>query len=129
MNPTKARKLLTRRSDGRCEICGRHPATNAQHRKNRSQGGTWDLSNLLHVCGSGTTGCHGKIHARPEASYANGWSVRQAFTPSAVPAWIAGHNLIRIYVWLHDDGTKTAVGMADFERALLAEEIHDRGVA
>lgn len=128
MNPTKARKLLTRRSGGRCEICGRRPATNAQHRKNRSQGGSWDLSNLIHVCGSGTTGCHGDIHARPETSYANGWSVRQALKPSAIPAWLMG-DYGRVYMWLHDDGTKSEVDMPDFQRALLAEDIYNEGAA
>jgi hypothetical protein len=104
MNVTLARRKLAGRSNGVCEVCGRARASNAQHRKNRSQGGSWDLSNLLHVCGSGTTGCHGLIHANPLKSYANGWSVRGALTPADMPALI--HTpLGRIYVWLRDDGS------------------------
>lgn len=110
MNSTKARKLLAQRSGGLCEICGKR-ATNVQHRKNRSQGGGWDLSNLLHLCGTGTTGCHGYIHANPDRSYANGWSVRQAMNPVDSPAFLRtayGQQL----VWLHDDGTKDTADVA-----------------
>lgn len=34
---------------------------NAHHRRNRSQQGKWDVRNLLWVCGSGSTGCHGAL--------------------------------------------------------------------
>jgi hypothetical protein len=100
----KAREMLYDRSAAVCEVCGRARGTNAQHRKNRSQGGTWELSNLIHVCGSGTTGCHGYIHAHPTESYACGWSVRQANTPREMPALLTGPYGPR-YMWLHDDGT------------------------
>ncbi len=128
MTPTLARKLLAVRSGGRCEICGLRPAREAQHRKNRSQGGTWDLSNLLHVCGHGNTdGCHGAIHQNPEAAYANGWSVRRSRVPSEMPAWLTTE-YGRIYVWLHDDGTKSPVEMAELIfGALKAEVIYERG--
>lgn len=32
-------------------------------------------SNLITVCGSGTMGCHARIHAHPKESYAKGWLV------------------------------------------------------
>lgn len=126
MNPTKARKLLAERSGGRCEICAVRLAREAQHRKNRSQGGTWDLSNLLHVCGFGnTSGCHGLIHQRPEAAYANGWSVRECFTPAHIPAWLTA-DFGRVYVWLRDDGSREPVDMPDLLGAFKAETIHER---
>jgi hypothetical protein len=31
------------------------------HRRFRSQGGPWTPSNILHLCGDGTRGCHGRI--------------------------------------------------------------------
>lgn len=34
-------------------------------------------SNLVLLCGSGTTGCHGEVHAHPTESYATGWMVRR----------------------------------------------------
>lgn len=43
-----------------CAICGQEAAT-AHHILKRSQGGDDSLSNLVALCGSGTTGCHGKI--------------------------------------------------------------------
>ena len=43
----EARRLLAERSDSVCEVCGNQAATNAHHRKNRSQGGRWEASNLL----------------------------------------------------------------------------------
>lgn len=53
-----------------CAVCGR-PATNVHHHPPRSKGnftlvtpnGTWELKpSLIALCGSGTTGCHGKVH-------------------------------------------------------------------
>jgi hypothetical protein len=37
--------------------------------------GLHEASNLIDVCGSGTQGCHGYIHAHPAESYANGWLI------------------------------------------------------
>lgn len=89
MNEQKCRRIVRERSSGGCEVrvldvcLGR--ATNFQHRKNRGQGGRYDPSNGLDVCGSGTTGCHGYIHAHPEESYRKGWSVQSWADPAAVP--------------------------------------------
>lgn len=82
----KARDRVAERSGGICEVCGAARATNYQHRKNRSQGGPWSASNGLHVCGSGTTGCHGYIHAHPAESYERGWSVHSWDDPADIPA-------------------------------------------
>jgi len=117
MNTAKARQMLAARSNGVCEVCRRARATNAQHRKNRSQGGTWDLSNLIHVCGSGTTGCHGAIHANPLKSYANGWSVRSCFAPADMPA-LLWTPFGRIYVWLRDDGSWDPVDFTELSHVI-----------
>lgn len=44
-------------------------------------------SNLITVCGSGTMGCHARIHAHPKESYVKGWLV-SAYNdhPEDVPA-------------------------------------------
>jgi hypothetical protein len=79
--------------------------TNYQHRKNRSQcskAERWMPSNGLYVCGSGTTGCHGYIHAHPTESYEWGWSVKQANDPRLVPVLALLHHPQSIV--LHDDG-------------------------
>lgn len=57
------------RAGRRCERCGRYIRDGARaslhHRKLRSQGGTDTHAGLVLLCGSGTTGCHGWVHANP----------------------------------------------------------------
>lgn len=84
------RRLLRQRSDGVCEQCGMELATNAHHRKNKSQLGSDSLSNLLHLCGSGTTGCHGYITEHHAESYLKGWSVRSTEDPREIPVLYRG---------------------------------------
>lgn len=78
--PKKVREALRERSSGypeygRCEICG-FQATNAHHRRNKSQGGRDVLSNLLMLCGSGTTGHHGDVTMHPEWAARCGYTIR-----------------------------------------------------
>lgn len=108
-NERLARRIVKERSGGDCEVLipgvhiGGNP--NYQHRKNKGQGGKYSGSNGLAACGSGTTGCHGYIHAHPAESYANGWSVRSTLDPAEVPV------LIRQSFWalLDDEGNYHAV--------------------
>ena len=80
---------LVARSGGQCELQISHQclglATNRHHRQNRSQGGTNELVNILHLCGSGTTGCHGFVTNNPNVAEANGWTVRSHIDPATVP--------------------------------------------
>jgi len=79
-----AYELVQRRSGGRCEGCGRKPATEMHHRLYRSQGGPDDVQNLLHLCGRGnTSGCHGIAHTGPGREA--GWSVNAWATFAEVP--------------------------------------------
>ena len=63
----KARKVVLKRSDGRCEarlpVC-QGWAHHVHHILRRSQGGKHEESNLLSVC----TRCHDYIHANPKES-------------------------------------------------------------
>ena len=84
----RAKERVRQRSRGLCEarvpgIClGR--ATNYHHRLPEGQGGVWAPVNLMHVCGSGTTGCHGWIeHNRGEARRL-GWLVPMGGKPEEV---------------------------------------------
>lgn len=106
MSETRARRIVSERSGGVCElklpgICqGR--ATNYQHRKRKShcsRAERWSPANALHVCGSGTTGCHGYIHANPAEAHYEGWEVKSWDTPETVPVrlWFG-------YVLLDDAG-------------------------
>lgn len=100
----KVRAALRERSGGWCEVAipgvclGR--ATNYQHRINRSQQGAYVLSAALDCCGSGTTGCHGAIHAGPARAYRNGWSVRSWDDPLTKPVLYRGRMVL-----LDNEGT------------------------
>lgn len=100
MNQKLARALVYERSQGVCEVCGRARATNWHHRQNASQGGLWCPSNGLHVCGSGTTGCHGMITVNPRIARERGWSVPSWGNPIETPVFLAGQG----WVLLKDDG-------------------------
>lgn len=92
------RQAVPNRSDGRCEFCCAARATNMHHRKKVSQGGLWTPSNILHVCGSGTTGCHGYFEEHPRIAYRLGVSVKRDQKPELVPVQTANGLL-----WLSDD--------------------------
>jgi hypothetical protein len=85
----KGREDVYARSQGWCElqirVCtGR--GEEWQHRKNRSQGGTWDPANGLHVCSA----CHRYIHQHPTEAAEKGWTVKESGDPRTTPVWIRG---------------------------------------
>lgn len=96
---------LTTRAHGNCERCGKplhRDHTSRHHRQRRRDGGD-RLANLLLLCGSGTTGCHGWVHANPQAATEQGWIVPTWANPANIPVRLADG-----YLWvLRDDGTKT----------------------
>ena len=91
------REAVCNRSGGRCEICG-EIATNMHHRKKRSQGGQWSPANVLHLCGTGTTGCHGYFENHPKVAYLLGVSIRRNQNPANVAVRTPHGDL-----WLSDD--------------------------
>ena len=106
--PVKVRARLQDRALGCCEICGTFGATNAHHRKNRSQGGKDDLANLMLLCGSGTTGCHGTVTMAPVWAENLGYTVRRDQAPESIPVWRWSRSAARNeWVLLDADGTLT----------------------
>lgn len=92
------RDLVMERDDFRCVVCGRIIVATADwsihHRRNRGSGGSSDPrinapSNLLLVCGSGSTLCHGDLtdNAQRDAALAAGWvvSLNSKQDPAEVP--------------------------------------------
>ena len=67
-------------------MCGRRPATDAHHRLNRSQGGAWEITNLLHLCHQD----HMTATVNPALACSRGWSVRSTQIPAEQPVWLAG---------------------------------------
>lgn len=110
--PTKIREALKERADGCCEICGVGGATNAHHRRNKSQGGPDVLSNLMLLCGSGTTGCHGKVTGYPQWATSRGYTIQgrvDGEAPETVPVDIRGRRSL-----LDDDGSVVPLPAGEF---------------
>lgn len=95
-------------------MCGT-PSTNTHHRTPRGMGGSKDPrlglpSNLLRVCGTGITGCHGWIESNRSVAATLGFLVRRGIPPTDVPVQlfipgVAGHGLPALcLVFLTDDG-------------------------
>ena len=81
------RQVVAARFGNRCVRCGRSGVT-IQHRKPRGMGGSKDPainqpSNLLWVCGNGTTGCHGHMESRRTEAYEHGWLLADRADPTA----------------------------------------------
>ena len=60
------------------------------------------LDPSLQLCGSGTTGCHGWVHAHPARAYRLGYLVHTGKDPATIPVYY------RTGGWqqLHTDGTR-----------------------
>jgi len=108
----KVRALVVDRAGGCCERCGRRlqvdghwiAAYSIHHRRPRAMGGsrragTNSPANLLLLCGTGTSGCHGWVEAHRVTALANGFLLNQGDDPGAWPVRL--HQGIR---WLTDDG-------------------------
>lgn len=79
-----------------CERCGGRNACEVHHRKNRSQGGGWGLSNLLDLCSE----CHREVTSLKKVALEQGWSVLREEDPAEKYVWMAG----RGYCFLTDTG-------------------------
>lgn len=111
MIPRRTRENLHLRAGDRCELCGEH-ATNAHHRRNRSQGGTDVLSNLMLLCGTGTTGCHGNVTDLPKWAAQFGWTIRGTTRePWEVPVLLHARSFWQPCQWslLDDEGGVVSV--------------------
>lgn len=119
----KARHIVRLRAGGICEaaiphVClGTHDTTH--HRRKRRYADTrWQASNLLGVCGSGTTGCHGYIEANPVWAMGEGLWLRESDDPHEVSAHMRWAN--QRSWWLLDDEGMLEWDGAPFEDIVLA---------
>lgn len=109
----KVRQVVLERDQFRCCRCGSYVGPfgdfSVHHRRPRGMGGskrpeTNLPANLLTLCGSGTTGCHGHIEANRDEARAAGLILLQAQTPTAEP--VRTH---RGLLLLDDEGMFTEV--------------------
>ncbi|MFT8986612.1 MAG: hypothetical protein ABF966_00020 [Bifidobacterium psychraerophilum] len=83
--------LVDARDGEACVRCGRSlwsARGSRHHRKPRSVAGLAErhtTANLILLCGSGTTGCHGWVHAHISEAVEHGWLIRSFGDPKQVP--------------------------------------------
>jgi hypothetical protein len=79
--PREVRELVDGRDGGRCQRCGTYTSNRSRHhRKSKGMGGSklFDTpQNIVTLCGSGTTGCHGWVESNRDEAYDLGWLVRR----------------------------------------------------
>lgn len=101
---------VLKRADGKCESCGeelfgrRSIEYSIHHRKRRSQGGDNRLSNLVALCGHGTSGCHGACHSEVAQARLAGFLILSTEDPAETPV-----DLARGTCLLTDDGEAVAI--------------------
>lgn len=81
------RAVVLARDGYACVRCGAgvtEKPRSIHHRLRRSQGGLNTPDNLITLCGSGTTGCHGWVHANVADSQDAGWLVRSGHDPALI---------------------------------------------
>lgn len=89
--PPQTRALAYARADRLCELCGAYAyGGSLHHRRPRKMGGdkrpaTSAVSNALLLCGSGVTGCHGRIESDRNWARDEGLLLRPDEDPTAVP--------------------------------------------
>lgn len=98
------RETILVRSGGVCECCGNTRYESLHHRTPRGMGGSHDEAlnspaNITGVCGSGTTGCHGRIEISRIIATTYGWLVRHGMDPEITPIAYRGR-----WALLGDDG-------------------------
>lgn len=120
--PAVVRKAFYEREQERCFLCreplrweDRGVGWSAHHRKPRGMGGTSDprtgsISNCLIVCGSGTTGCHGRIERNREVALKVGLLIpKNATTESFAPAAVRVRRMDRTWWLLTESGRAVEV--------------------
>jgi 5-methylcytosine-specific restriction protein A len=87
------KRLVWERADGCCERCGTSAGNDYSyhHRRPRGMGGSKldalrTPCNIVLLCGSGTTGCHGRVESQRTMALEEGWLVSQSVSePGTVP--------------------------------------------
>lgn len=74
----------------RCGVDTQATGGSRHHRIPRGMGGTSNpavhtVANIILLCGTGTTKCHGWVHAHPLEAKDNGWSVPSTANPEGWP--------------------------------------------
>lgn len=108
----RCRAVVSERSQGLCEarldvpgVC-RGVAESKHHRRHVSQGGLWQPSNVVDICGHGTIGCHGYLEHNPATGRRLGLYLFTGSLPASTPARLSFRGMTGWYL-LADDGCIT----------------------
>jgi hypothetical protein len=91
---TRVRQIVLDRDEFMCVRCGTYVGPfgdySIHHRRPRGMGGTKRAdtnlpANLITLCGTGTTGCHGKVESDRLRATADGFLVSQHGDPEVIP--------------------------------------------
>lgn len=120
--PQTVRTAFFDREKERCFLCriplrweDRGIGWSAHHRKPRGSGGTSDarigsIANCLILCGSGTTGCHGRIERNREVAKAVGLLIPgNATTEEYAPAAVRVRRMDKTWWLLTESGRAVEV--------------------
>jgi 5-methylcytosine-specific restriction endonuclease McrA len=92
--PPRMRETVLQRDDYCCLGCGADVRTtrwySLQHRRARGTGGWNDLTNLITLCGSATTGCHWVCEQRAADAHARGLWLYSWQDPAKTPVVLPG---------------------------------------
>lgn len=94
--PPRLRAQILERDGYACARCCRLLQGNyysLHHRLPRSRGGKHTPENLVTLCGSGVTGCHGWIESNRQLATEQGWLIPTGMDPANWP-------VLRQSVWL-----------------------------
>lgn len=117
--PVVVARLVDERDNYCCRRCGIRLSivSGSRHHRQRRQAGGHRTSNLVLLCGSGTTGCHGWAHRNPEAAQMRGFIVpaNGRATSNVIPIFSRGS------WWLLDDmGHQEEIAVATAQETLAA---------
>jgi hypothetical protein len=96
VNERKCRQIVLERSEGVCERCTNvSRGLTCHHRLKKGQGGPWCPTNIVLLCGDGTTpnGCHSFAEHYPNKAAEQGWHVRPWESPAEIPVLYRGSQL------------------------------------
>lgn len=107
---TRIRQIVLERDNHTCQWCGHYvfgEPYSLQHRRARGAGGTSrpganEPANLIVMCGTATTGCHGHIEVAKDSATARGFRLSLHIPDEDIPDFPV--YTYRGKAWLDNDG-------------------------
>lgn len=121
--PVKITNVVDARDGYACIRCGMSlkAISGSRHHRQRRRDGGHTVPNLILLCGSGTTGCHGWVHDHPDKARACGYIVPATgrATPDDIPVLVRIFGVLQ-WVLLNDAGDRNVILGAVAQELLTA---------